>query len=165
VSPRRREPVRAAAAVGLIAAALSIASCSGVGISGSSGGLGVGVATSPGDYFVKGRVTTAQPVALPDDAVIRVSVADVSQVDSPSEILGGVEFTVNGQQVPIPFEVRVPKQRVERRASIVVEARIEDEAGNLLFITDTQTPVITNGAPTEVDLVLMPVSPTAHPQE
>ena len=150
--------------VARLCAALSIASCSGVGFSGSAGGVGVGVASAP-EYFVKGTVTTAQPVALPGDAMVRVHIADVTEADAPAEILGGVEITVDAQQVPIPFEIRVPKHRVDRNANVVVQARIEDAAGTLLFATDAHTPVITNGAPNKVDLVLMPVSPAAHPEE
>ncbi len=46
--------------------------------------------------------------------------------------------------------------KIEDRFSYAVSARIED-GGKLLFVSDKRYPVITRGAPTNVELVLRPV--------
>lgn len=153
-------PVVALASLSL---SLFLASCSSVGLSAGSGGLGVSAAHGPApEYVVRGTVTYLERVTTAPDAVVKVQVTDVSQKDLAAEILGGVEFSPDGKQPPYTFEIQIPKRAVKRDATIVVQARIEDADGTLRFITDTQYPVITGGSPKEVDLVLVAVSPNVE---
>ncbi|MFN8452045.1 MAG: YbaY family lipoprotein [Anaerolineae bacterium] len=107
---------------------------------------------------VSGTVTYRVRMALPDDVVVRVQVQDVSIADAPTMIIGEQVIHPDGAQVPIPFVVSYPADAVVDSRSYSVSARITDGEGRLLFITDTKTPVITDGNPTsDIELVLVRV--------
>jgi uncharacterized lipoprotein YbaY len=64
----------------------------------------------------------------------------------------------DGAQVPIPYTVPYDVEAIDERNTYSMSARIEDGAGELLFISDTAVPVITNGNPAEdVEIVIVPV--------
>lgn len=144
-----------AAFVGL---AFVLAGCSSVGVSAGGGGIGVSAARSLSkpDHVVSGTVTYLQRVLMPPDATVRVQILDVSRQDAIADILGGVEYTTGGKQPPYEFEIRIPREQVDEKATIVVRARIEDSTG-LRFISNEHTPVLTNGAPSTVEMVLVGV--------
>lgn len=109
------------------------------------------------DASVTGDVTYLQRIALPDDAVVEVSIYNASLADA-SEIVGVQVIETAGAQVPIPFDVAYSSGDINENLLYSVSARIEDGAGNLLFISDTAVPVITNGNPTtDVEIVTIQV--------
>jgi putative lipoprotein len=113
---------------------------------------------SKGNGMVTGVVTYRQRIALPQDAVIRVRVRDVSLADAVAPLLGEQVIRTEGRQVPIPYAVDYDKGDIVATHRYSVQARIEDGAGSLLFISDTVNPVITMGNPTEgVEVVVVPV--------
>ncbi len=107
---------------------------------------------------ITGNVTYRQRMALPPDAVIDVTLEDVSLVDAPAKVLVLQIFSTEGRQVPIPFQLKydpaqiLPGHRYQVRAKIV-------SAGQTIFTTTTAYPVITDGAPTDVTLMLEQVTP------
>ena len=95
-------------------------------------------------------------IALPDDAVVSVQIYNAQLADA-TEVLGEQVIETGGQQVPIPYEVAYNPEDINENMMYSVSARIEDGEGNLLFISDTVTPVITNGNPTEdVEIMTIP---------
>ncbi len=116
--------------------------------------------SAPGAHedVITGVVTYRQRVALPEDAVVKVQLRDVSRMDVASQLLGEKVFQTNGRQVPIPYSVAYDPGEIDERHTYSMSARIEDSAGKLLFISDTTVPVITHGAPTkDVEIVVVPV--------
>lgn len=107
---------------------------------------------------ITGMVTYRQRIALPNDAVVRVQLRDVSRMDVASQLLGEEVVRTNGRQVPIPYGVAYDPGQTDQRHTYSMSARIEDGAGKLLFISDTTLPVITHSAPTkDVEIVVVPV--------
>ena len=107
---------------------------------------------------VTGTVAYRQKIALPDDAVVRVQIQDVTLADAPMVLLGEQVIDTKGAQVPIAFAVSYPAAAVEENHRYSVSARITDGDGNLLFITDTIVPVITAGNPgSDLQLMLVQV--------
>jgi putative lipoprotein len=107
---------------------------------------------------VTGEITYPEPMTLPETAVVKVSVVNTSLADAPAElaVLGEQIVTAPGQ-FPIPFAVPYNPASVDARASYSVVVRIEDGAGNLLFVTKERYPVITRGQPSEdVEVVVEP---------
>ena len=105
---------------------------------------------------VSGTVTYLQRIALPPNAVVEVKLVDVSRQDVPATVLGE-QIITNPGQVPIPFEIAYDPASIDPRFTYAVQARIMAD-GQLLFISDTVTPVITRGAPTsDVEIVVVPV--------
>ncbi len=106
---------------------------------------------------VSGTVTYLQREALPPNAVVEVKLVDVSRQDIAATVLGEQIITDPGQ-VPIPFEIAYDPGSIDPRFTYAVQVRITAD-GQLLFISDTVTPVITRGAPTsDVEIVVVPVS-------
>ncbi len=110
--------------------------------------------------MITGTVTYLVRMALPPDAAIDVRLEDVSRADAPAKLIAENIFAAAGKQVPIPFQLPYspgdidPTHRYQVRASIT-------ENNQLRFTTTTAYPVITNGAPTTVSLVLQPVHGTS----
>ena len=112
---------------------------------------GGGVATR-----VTGTVSYRERIELAPTAVIRVQLLDVSRADAAATVLGEQVIEAAGRQVPFTFEIHYDATQIDERMSYAVQARIED-GGRLLFITDQRYPVITRGAPAEVNLLLRSV--------
>jgi putative lipoprotein len=118
----------------------------------------VGCGQSADEASVTGTVTYLQRIALPPDAVVTVRIEDVSKADAVAEVIGEQVIQTEGKQVPIPFEVPYDPGQIDERYSYSLRVRIEDSAGKLLFINDTNVPVITRGNPTQdIEVIVVQV--------
>ena len=108
------------------------------------------------DNVVAGTVSYRQRSALPPTAVIIVKLVDVSRADAPSTTIVERRIDAAGKQVPIPFDFAYDRRKIDERNRYVIQAEIRD-GDKLLFITDTSYPVITQGNPRTVDVVVVPV--------
>lgn len=84
---------------------------------------------------------------LPTNAVLTVTLEDVSRADAPSTILSMQEIDLADVSFPVAFELPYDLGDIADRNTYRVAARVAS-AGDLLMISDTVIPVITNGAPT-----------------
>lgn len=109
---------------------------------------------------VTGTVTYRERSALPPEAVLEITVEDVSRADAAAEILARTSMVADGGP-PFGFELEVDPARVDQPARLSVRATIRHQDA-LLFTTDTVAPVLTQGAGTHVDLLLVPVASTAQ---
>lgn len=109
---------------------------------------------------VSGTVTYRERIALPPQAIITVRLVDVSLADAPAEIIAEQVITAGGQQPPFSFELPYNPRTFDPTRTYAVQARIEAD-GELLFINDTRYPVLTNGAPNTVEMVLVGTEPLA----
>ena len=96
---------------------------------------------------VTGQVTYLERMALPPEAVVKVQLQDVSLADAPATVIGEQIIPTNGQQVPFLFEVTFDPGVIKDSNTYSLNVRIEDGAGNLLFINAQSYPVITRGNP------------------
>jgi putative lipoprotein len=104
-----------------------------------------------------GMVTYFQQISLPEDAVVTVQIQDVSRADAPAVIVGEQVLSSPGQP-PIPFEIPYNPTQIEESHRYIVRAEIRDNAGVLLFTTDTAISVLTEGNPSEnVEIIVVPV--------
>ena len=109
---------------------------------------------------VTGAVTYLVRTALPEDAVVTVSIHNKQLADAPPEmtLLGEQVIATEGSQVPIAFAVEYDPAAVQEGALYSIGARINDSSGVLLFVSTTVNPVITQGNPTEnVEILVEPV--------
>lgn len=106
---------------------------------------------------VEGSLTYRERIALPDNARITVTLADVSKMDAPADVISSQAFMADGKQVPFDFLLNFMKEEIKPNHTYSVSARIEVN-GKLVFITDTANPVITDPAlTTKLNLMLMKV--------
>lgn len=106
---------------------------------------------------VTGTVSYRERIALPKDAVVTVTLQDISFADAPAKVIAKHRFETNGMQVPFEFDLAYHAGKIDPRHRYSVSARIEVN-GKLRFINDTSYPVITDSNSTDyVDLRLIGV--------
>jgi len=108
---------------------------------------------------VSGTVVYRERIALDPAAEVVVQLLDVSRMDAPSVTLAEQRIKANGKQVPFAYELQVEAGRIDPRMRYAVSARIL-RGEQLLFINDTQYPVLTQGSGTTANLVLVRVTPS-----
>jgi len=108
------------------------------------------------DNVISGTITYRQRMALPPNAVVTVKLVDVSRADAPSVTIVEQRVDTAGKQVPFSFDFAYDRTKIIDRNSYAVQAEIRD-GGRLIFVTDTAYPVITQGNPRNVEIVLVPV--------
>jgi putative lipoprotein len=104
---------------------------------------------------ITGTVTYRQRIALTPEAVVQVELRDVSRQDVEAPLVARRIIEKPGQ-VPVAFTLDYDSGLIDPRHTYAVSARITDR-GQLQFVTDTRFPVITNGAPSTADVVVVPV--------
>ena len=92
---------------------------------------------------------------LPANALLTVTLEDVSRADAPSTVVSVQEIELAGATFPVPFQLPYDLGDIAETNTYRVAARVTS-SGDLLMISDTIVPVITRDAPTtgvEVSLV------------
>jgi heat shock protein HslJ/uncharacterized lipoprotein YbaY len=106
---------------------------------------------------VTGVVDAADGAQLPDNANIEVRIVSEPVGDGLTQLLGITNLQSAGTQFPIAYEVGYNSADVDPNATYTISARVTEGVGDLLYVSDTQTPVITNNAPVS-DVVISVVS-------
>ncbi|MBD2107908.1 YbaY family lipoprotein [Nodosilinea sp. FACHB-13] len=106
---------------------------------------------------VTGTVGYLPRIAMPPNAVLEVSLVDVSRADAPGVVLASQSMVFGDRQVPIPFELVYNPDQIDPRLSYAVQARIIVD-GDLRFTTTSRFAVITQGNPTNVEVRVEQVS-------
>lgn len=101
---------------------------------------------------VTGSATYRERIALPADAVVIVRIEDISLADAPSITLSEQRIRPAGLQVPIPFSLKVQRDKLPGPIRNTLSIRIEDGQGKLLWITDTITPVEPDNKSMTIDM-------------
>jgi putative lipoprotein len=104
---------------------------------------------------ISGTVTYRQRIALTPEAVVQIELRDVSRQDVEAPLVARRIIEKPGQ-VPVAFTLDYDSGLIDPRHTYAVSARITDR-GQLQFVTDTRFPVITNGAPSTADILVVPV--------
>ncbi|ASW81436.1 lipo-like protein [Vibrio anguillarum] len=106
---------------------------------------------------IMGTVSYRERIALPDKALVTITLQDVSLADAPAKVIAKHRFETNGMQVPLEFDLAFDNRKIDAHHRYSVSARIEVD-GKLRFITDTHYAVITDENNTKrVDLRLVGV--------
>lgn len=100
---------------------------------------------------VSGSVSYLQRIALPPNAVVVVKLQDVSRMDVAADTIAEQTINTNGRQVPIPFTLTYDPAKINPKGRYAVTASILID-GQLRWRNTTQYPVLTQGAPSQVDV-------------
>lgn len=118
----------------------------------------VAVEPTPAITVITGQVVYRQRIALAPDAIVEVSLQDVSRADAPAVTLGSQTIETQGAQVPIPFAVEYDLSQIDPAGLYALRATIK-EGGELTWSSTTIIPVITRGAPTDqIEILVQPVN-------
>ncbi len=113
-------------------------------------------ATHGGESTISGTVTYRPRIALPPDAVVRVSLEDVNRADAKSTVLAEQTILTDGRQVPIPFELKVADSSMVPNGRYALRAQIHGDGGALLWTTNEFHSVPSGSAPAkDVELVVV----------
>lgn len=103
-----------------------------------------------------GTVNKLDRSAIAPNAVIEVQLIDASLADAPSVTLAAQSINADNRQLPIPYELSYDPAAIDPARRYQVQARITVD-GALTYISDTATPVLTGGAPTDnVEIMVVP---------
>ncbi len=118
--------------------------------------VGVAVLAAPVGVLAQAKLSgTAhfpEPVALPPEAVFEAVLSDVSRADAPATEIGRTERPAPGA-APIAFEIPYDPAAIEPARRYAVRARVV-AGDDLLLTSDSDLPVLTGGAPAEVEVPL-----------
>ncbi|PTO81466.1 YbaY family lipoprotein [Vibrio splendidus] len=92
---------------------------------------------------ISGTVSYRERIALPENAVVTVTLEDISLADAPSTVIATQEFTTDGKQVPFAFELSYDNNKIKANHRYNMRATIHLD-GKLRFTTDTIKSVITD---------------------
>lgn len=136
---------RHAGSFAIIFSAIMIAACAHTGGEGS-------VSRDSSAATLTGTVAYRERIALTPDAVVEVTLEDVSRADAPAQVVASTRIERPGQP-PIPFTLAYDPARIDQSRTYAVRARIT--AGDRLLFTSTQhTPVLTRGNRREVAIMV-----------
>jgi putative lipoprotein len=96
---------------------------------------------------VTGTVTTAGGEAFGPGSIIEVRLVEISQQDAPPVEIGSQTIT-NPAEIPVPFTIEYDPAAISEENTYAVAASVSDTAGNLLYVSTTNIPAITQGNPT-----------------
>lgn len=108
------------------------------------------------DNVITGTVTYRQRIALPTTAVLLVKLVDVTRSETSGTVISEQRIETGVTQVPLNFEITYERSRIREQNRYAIQAEIRD-GNRLLFITNTTYPVLTQGNPRNVEMVLVPV--------
>ena len=97
-------------------------------------------------------------VDLPNGAVLRVALSDVSFADS-SAIVVAEQVIEDVDSLPQQFSLSFDRGEIEQRNDYSLSARVELD-GQLLYINDTVHSVLTGGSPSRSDIALVSINST-----
>jgi putative lipoprotein len=102
---------------------------------------------------VTGRVMYRQRIALPDNAIVKVQLQDVSLQDVAAKVISEQIIETNGKQVPFDFVLPYDPAEIDERNTYSISVRITVD-GKLKFINETSHQVLTRGKPTDLDVTV-----------
>jgi putative lipoprotein len=102
---------------------------------------------------VSGTASYRERIALPEGAVLRVTLLDVSLVGMPERVVAEREWRTTGQP-PLPFSLEFAPGEIVRERRYALRAALRGPDGKTLFATPVAVPVLTHGAPVAVELWL-----------
>ncbi|MEY0973531.1 YbaY family lipoprotein [Providencia huaxiensis] len=103
---------------------------------------------------IEGRVVILQNTALPEGAVVTITLADTTVADLPALILSQKYYNSVNNRPTIPFELTYQKNEVRQEGTLVVNATVNAD-GKLLYISDSAVEVINNGITKNVELLMV----------
>src|SRR4029077_6811712 len=112
--------------------------------------------------MITGTVTYLQRVALAPDAVISVSLQDVTLAEGPSKLIIEQRFPAAGRQVPIAFRLPYDSASIDNSHRYSLRATITTR-GKLNFTTTSTYPVLTGSGIRNVEMVLQAVGGPTKP--
>lgn len=105
------------------------------------------IPSEPTPGVVWGTLSKPDRMALPPGTRAKVLLVDGARTDAPAVELGSAAIKTTGNQIPLNFLLRFDSARTAQPARPMLQARIEDSKGRLLYVTDTVNALPNETAP------------------
>ena len=102
---------------------------------------------------VTGTASIAQRIALPNNAVVTIQLADVSRAGAPAQVITEQRITTNGAQSPFAFNLVYDKSRIAANGMYIVQGNVS-VAGQMRYTTTRQYRVLTGGSSSTATVTL-----------
>lgn len=86
---------------------------------------------------ISGEASYRERIALQSGAIFDVQLLDISRADAPSEMIAQERRVLTGEQVPLPFMMVVPQNKLKTNMRYAMRATISNPSGQLAWTTDT----------------------------
>ncbi|MBA3725559.1 MAG: YbaY family lipoprotein [Armatimonadetes bacterium] len=107
---------------------------------------------------VTGTATYRERIAMPPNAELTVRLEDVPRAGAPAELIAESKTRFGDKQVPIPFTLPYDAARILPGRRYAIRATIGVD-GQMKFTSTRSYPVLTNGAPNRVEMLMEMVRP------
>ena len=101
---------------------------------------------------IKGSVWYRERIMLPSDAVVRVTLEDVSKADVKAEVIATTSFATRGAP-PWDFILEFDPARISDKNRYAIRARIEAD-GHLMFINKEHIPAFADHSKTPLKILV-----------
>lgn len=109
--------------------------------------------------YVTGKISLPAGAVVPPNAVVTVTLANVSLADAPEKVLSQHEFRAEGKVPPYVFSLPYDPAEIQPNQRINLSALVMLNDGQLIFITEKFNEVINHNKGTHKDLSLISVGP------
>ena len=113
---------------------------------------------------ISGTVVYGEQTALPDDAVVDVTLEDVSSLQVPPVVVAETTVLAGGLPVPLPFDLRYPTADIRSGHHYAVRAVVRS-GGSPVLTTMPPAPVLMPDAPDSLELSLVRVEGPTEPAD
>jgi putative lipoprotein len=105
---------------------------------------------------ISGTVVFEKPLILGSEATAEISLLDISTADAPARTLGK-QVIKDPKKFPFPFAVPYDPEAIKPAGRYAISVRLTLAGGQLLFTSDTATPVLTNGQTKDIKVTVVRV--------
>ena len=93
------------------------------------------------DYHITGQASYRERIALQPGFTFDVTLSDVSRADAPAPVIAEVSRKLDGEQVPLQFQIDVKQHKLKTNMRYAVRATLRAPDGSLAWTTDTTHPI------------------------
>jgi putative lipoprotein len=111
---------------------------------------------SPSNSMVMVTVnaTYRERIRLTPGHRLTIRIEDVSLADAPARVMAETSYDLGEEGPPYSHRFGFQRSQIDPRHSYAARAEIRDPSGALRFVTDTHYPVLSRGAPDQVEIIL-----------
>jgi uncharacterized lipoprotein YbaY/heat shock protein HslJ len=114
---------------------------------------------------ITGSLAYRERIALPPGSTARVTLNDTSIADAAAPVVASTDIELGERQVPVPFELTVPAEKLAPNRQYAVRGTISGPDGRMLWTTDTAHTIGAGEASIDLGtLMLVRARPAAQSQ-
>ncbi len=120
-----------------------------------------GISATVAQPVISGAVFIRQRIALPEGALLTVTLSDASGGTGPTRVIAQKVQKISGQQAPLHYKLPFNGREVSPQGQVLLSAAITLD-GRVIFSSESLQPV-TSGVTQRKDLMLVAVPQVAVP--